>query len=243
MSAPVEYSTTTTPTDEKATATSAATSSDSTSDSTSEKAKPRRRARNRRADGERSRQRILAAATHIAAERGYDGTSIAEICRECGLPASSLYWHFQDKDDLMSQVISKSFDAWNQAWDIPVEEDILTHLPQIAEQLLDALENHPEFIRLCLPLALQKRSDDPSPRRMYLQMRADVISRLSDIAAAHFGYVPEHRRVAIVTYMVSGVEGLFVDHEMNSASNLRRQLDLHAMGVISIIMQEASSHH
>lgn len=234
MSAPVEYSTTTTPTDEKATARSP--------DSSSEKAKPRRRARNRRADGERSRQRILAAATHIAAERGYDGTSIAEICRECGLPASSLYWHFQDKDDLMSQVISKSFDAWNQAWDIPVDEDILTHLPQIAEQLLDALENHPEFIRLCLPLALQKRSDDPSPRRMYLQMRTDVIARLSDIGAAHFGYVPEHRRTAIVTYMVSGVEGLFVDHEMNAASDLRRQLDLHAMGVIAIIMQEASSH-
>lgn len=232
MSAPVELSTTTVPHNDAQDAQDEATG----------KPAPKRRARNRRADGERSRQRILDAATSIATERGYDGTSIAEICRECGLPASSLYWHFEDKDDLMSQVISKSFDAWNAAWNIPEDEDILQHLPQIAEQLLDALENHPEFIRLCLPLALQKRSDDPGPRRMYLKMRADVIRRLSDIGGTHFGYVPESRRTAIVTYMVSGVEGLFVDHEMNPSSDLREQLDLHAMGVIAIILQEASQH-
>ena len=213
-----------------------------TTTSTGASATPRRRARNRRADGERSRQRILDAATSIAAERGYDGTSIAEICRECGLPASSLYWHFQDKDDLMSQVIQTSFDAWNGAWDIPESDDVLGQLPLIAEQLLDALENHPEFIRLCLPLALQKRNDDPAPRRMYLQMRADVIARLSAIGASHFGYVPEEKRTAIVTYMISGVEGLFVDHEMNPRSDLREQLELHARGVISVIMQEAAAH-
>ena len=230
MSAPVELSTTTSP-----------HKNGSAADAT-DKPAPKRRARNRRADGERSRQRILDAATSIATERGYDGTSIAEICRECGLPASSLYWHFQDKDDLMSQVIAKSFDAWNSAWTIPEDEDILQHLPQIAEQLLDALENHPEFIRLCLPLALQKRSDDPGPRRMYLEMRADVIRRLTEIGATHFGHVPESRRAAVVTYRVSGVEGLFVDHEMNPSSNLREQLDLHAMGVISIILQEATQH-
>ncbi|WP_420098029.1 TetR/AcrR family transcriptional regulator [Corynebacterium sp.] len=236
MSAPVEFSATPAPRDTR--------TSDDTPDvpDVPDAPTPKRRARNRRADGERSRQRILDAATSIATERGYDGTSIAEICRECGLPASSLYWHFQDKDDLMSQVISKSFDAWNDAWNIPEDEDVLLHLPQIAEQLLNALENHPEFIRLCLPLALQKRSDDPGPRRMYLKMRADVIQRLSDIGATHFGYVPKSRRTAIVTYMVSGVEGLFVDHEMNPTSDLREQLDLHAMGVIGIIMQEATRH-
>ena len=203
---------------------------------------PRPRARNRRADGERSRQRIIDAASTIAADRGYDGTSIAEISRRCGLPASSIYWHFQDKDDLMSHVIEKSFTAWNEAWDISDEGNILLRLPTIAEQLLDALENHPEFIRLCLPLALLKRNDDPRPRRMYLQMRKDIVDRLCTIATTHFSFVPEERRVAIVTYMVSGVEGLFVDHEMNRDSDLRAQLELHAQGVISIIMQEAAAY-
>ena len=56
----------------------------------------------RRADGEQSRARILDAATEIAAERGYEGTSIGAVSAKCGLPASSIYWHFKDKDDLIA---------------------------------------------------------------------------------------------------------------------------------------------
>ncbi|MET0197604.1 MAG: helix-turn-helix domain-containing protein, partial [Rhodococcus fascians] len=49
--------------------------------------------RRKRADGELSRERILDAATEIAAERGYEGTSIGLVSKKCGLPASSIYWH------------------------------------------------------------------------------------------------------------------------------------------------------
>ena len=65
----------------------------------------------KRADGELSRERILDAATEIAAERGYEGTSIALVSAKCGLPASSIYWHFKDKDDLIAAVIERSFAA------------------------------------------------------------------------------------------------------------------------------------
>jgi len=54
-------------------------------------------ARRKRADGEQSRERILDAAAEIAAERGYEGTSIGAVSAKCGLPASSIYWHFKDK--------------------------------------------------------------------------------------------------------------------------------------------------
>src|SRR5690349_22340190 len=73
-----------------------------------EQPKPRRR----RLDGEQSRERILDAATEIAAERGYEGTSIALVSKKCGLPASSIYWHFKDKDDLIAAVIERSFANW-----------------------------------------------------------------------------------------------------------------------------------
>ena len=65
--------------------------------------------RRKRADGELSRGRILDAATEIAAERGYEGTSIALVSAKCGLPASSIYWHFTNKDDLIAAVIERSF--------------------------------------------------------------------------------------------------------------------------------------
>ena len=74
--------------------------------------KPRQRC----ADGELSRVRILDAATEIAAERGYEGTSIAAVSAKCGLPASSIYWHFKDKDDLIAAVIERSFQNWLHVW-------------------------------------------------------------------------------------------------------------------------------
>src|SRR6476660_10499701 len=79
------------------------------------------KSRRRRADGELSRERILDAATEIAAERGYEGTSIALVSKKCGLPASSIYWHFKDKDDLIAAVIERSFASWLSAWNVPTE--------------------------------------------------------------------------------------------------------------------------
>ena len=77
--------------------------------------------RRKRADGELSRERILDAATEIAAERGYEGASIALVSAKCGLPASSIYWHFKNKDDLIAAVIERSFGDWLKAWQVPVE--------------------------------------------------------------------------------------------------------------------------
>ena len=77
------------------------------------------RPRRKRADGELSRERILDAATEIAAERGYEGTSIGAVSAKCGLPASSIYWHFKDKDDLIAAVIERSFASWLSAWQLP----------------------------------------------------------------------------------------------------------------------------
>ena len=68
--------------------------------------------RRTRANGEESRRRILDAAAEVAGERGYEGTSIALVSEKCGLPASSIYWHFENKDDLIAAVIERSFDIW-----------------------------------------------------------------------------------------------------------------------------------
>jgi len=77
--------------------------------------------RRKRADGEQSRERILDAANEIASERGYEGTSIGLVSKKCGLPASSIYWHFKDKDDLLAAVIDRSFETWLRVWELPLD--------------------------------------------------------------------------------------------------------------------------
>ncbi len=83
--------------------------------------------RQRYADDELSRNRILDAAAEIAAERGYEGTSIAAVSAKCGLPASSIYEHFKNKDDLIAAAIEHSSANWPASWKEPVRQ------PQIAQ--------------------------------------------------------------------------------------------------------------
>ena len=78
------------------------------------------RARRRtRANGEQSRERILDAATEVATERGYDGTTISLVSKKSGLPPTSIYWHFTDKDDLIAAVIERSYQRWLAALELP----------------------------------------------------------------------------------------------------------------------------
>ena len=78
-----------------------------------------RATRQRRSNGEESRRKILDAAVEVASERGYDGTSINAVSARSGLPASSIYWHFKDKDELIAAVIERSFNTWQAAAALP----------------------------------------------------------------------------------------------------------------------------
>src|ERR1700758_2325317 len=100
--------------------------------------------RRKRADGELSRERILDAATEIAAERGYEGTSIGLVSKNCGLPASSIYWHFKDKDDLMAAVIERSFGEWLSAWQVPDQGSIEQRFEALAVQTAKSLLDSPD---------------------------------------------------------------------------------------------------
>lgn len=57
--------------------------------------------------GEVSRQHILDVASRLMASRGYDGTSISQLCKEVGLPSSSIYWHFGSKEGVLAAVMER----------------------------------------------------------------------------------------------------------------------------------------
>jgi len=57
---------------------------------------------------EATRERIIAAAAHVLVERGYAGTKLSDIAEQAGLQAGSLYYHFDDRDDIVDQVLRRS---------------------------------------------------------------------------------------------------------------------------------------
>jgi AcrR family transcriptional regulator len=191
--------------------------------------------RRRRADGELSRTRILDAANEIAAERGYEGTSIGAVSAKCGLPASSIYWHFKDKDDLLAAVIERSFGTWLTAWDLPAdgaaEDRVIGFATKIAKALLDS----PDFLRLGLMLALERRPVEPRARAMFLQVRDEadrqVLAALRELAPE----LAEADLRLLATYAMAGADGLFIAKEIGGdAVDLIALFELHGRALYAM---------
>src|ERR1700753_1676506 len=185
--------------------------------------------RRKRADRELSRKRILDAATEIAAERGYEGASIALVSAKCGLPASSIYWHFKNKDDLIAAVIERSFADWLKAWQGPDEGTARDRLVGMALQIAKALLDSPDFIRLGLMLALERRPVEPRARAMFLQSRAQTCDQLIHTMRGFGPELTDAQIQLLVTYAMAGADGLFIAKEIGGdAVDLLELFELHA---------------
>ncbi|MFB7715216.1 TetR/AcrR family transcriptional regulator [Streptomyces sp. NPDC056105] len=187
--------------------------------------------RRKRANGVESRQRILDATVEIAGERGYEGTSIAAVSAKCGLPASSIYWHFKDKDDLIAAVIERSFEAWLLAVQLPGEEAgsprerVTAMAAGIAKSLIEA----PDFLRLGLMLALERRPAEPRGRTVFLQVRDTARAKVIEVIEELKPELDANEAQALATYAVAGADGLFVQREiLGDALDLVAMFELHA---------------
>lgn len=55
-----------------------------------------------------TRSRLLDAAAEVFCERGYDGTTVAEVARRAGLTTGAIYANFRDKAELLLKTIERS---------------------------------------------------------------------------------------------------------------------------------------
>ncbi|HVP30337.1 MAG TPA: TetR/AcrR family transcriptional regulator [Myxococcota bacterium] len=194
-------------------------------------------ARRKRAHGEESRQRILDAAASIAGERGYEGTSIALVSERSRLPASSIYWHFDDKDQLIAAVIERSFHRWLEgmrAWSPPRpgatrEELFTTGVRRTAKALTDA----PDFLRLGLMLALERRPEEATARTMFLQVREQAYKQIVASYEVFFeGEIDAKGVRSLALLAMAAADGLFIAHEVDEDVDLAGSFELLAAAIL-----------
>src|SRR5436190_24246481 len=114
------------------------------------KAKPNRR-------GARSRERVLDAAERIMAEEGYEAAALSRIVEESEIPISSVYHYFGSKDGVLLAVMERGAERFFELVPEATElnEDPLTHLTRLVENVCEALEQQSDFLRLVVVMAAQ----------------------------------------------------------------------------------------
>jgi AcrR family transcriptional regulator len=129
--------------------------------------------------GVESRRKIVEAAAALMAERGFAGTSIAAVSQRSGLPSGSIYWHFESKEALLGAVVEEGARRWFDSF--PRLKDRLSDPAEraaaIFESIETSLESQPEFLRLLLLIALERRAVDPTSLA--------AIRRVRDLALEH----------------------------------------------------------
>lgn len=188
--------------------------------------------------GEESRRRIIDAARTIAAERGYEGTSIALVCEACGLPASSLYWHFSDKDGLFAAIIEDSFADWTEAMRLASARRKGESRQQCLERQLQhtgqTLAASPDFLRLGLMLSLERRPTELSARKAFLRVRAKATESIAESYADLFGIDREQALVLARTVMIAA-DGIFIMREIEGPSfDVAEAFRLAAVSLIAV---------
>ena len=190
--------------------------------------------------GEQSRELILDATERLMATRGYAATSINDIRKACGLPPSSIYWHFGSKEGVLAAVMERGAKRYFAA--IPTEADFERQLAAVIE----LQEQHPEFLRLFLLLSLE-RSHDPAVTEVLRRVRDQAITRFRDaIAQLMPDDVPPAKTRRVVTELAAIAtalsDGIFLaEHLEPDVTDVGRMyLRLHqtVTALIPILLEE-----
>jgi len=190
--------------------------------------------------GEQSRELILDATERLMATRGYAATSINDIRKACGLPPSSIYWHFGSKEGVLAAVMERGADRFFAA--IPTSEDVGGQLA-----VLSTLQaQHPDFLRLFYMLSLE-RGTDPAVAAVIRRVRDTAIRRFRDAIGPLLPTgVPQDKTERVVTELASVAVALsdgvfFAEHlepDCTDVARMYRRLYQTMTALIPILLEE-----
>ncbi|MFF3334472.1 TetR/AcrR family transcriptional regulator [Streptomyces sp. NPDC002888] len=141
------------------------------------------------ARGARSRDAIIDTAGELMSRYGYAATSISMISAECGLPPSSIYWHFGSKDGIYVAVLERARTALLAA--LPSTEvpgaDVTQRLDAFLAEVEDALRRHPHGLKLLLGLGMVQQDASTAAVAEVHHYRDALVAWAQDALSAVFG--------------------------------------------------------
>jgi AcrR family transcriptional regulator len=198
--------------------------------------------RKQRANGVASRLKIVEAALEIASERGYEGTSISAVSDRSGLPASSIYWHFANKDELIAAVIEHSYEQWRSMLPIPNDDvdvqpdgDTDAAFTASMRRAGGTIANAPDFLRLGLMLALERRPEEPAARGLFLDIRRRTRADLEAYHRRIFGDLSDRDLRTLGRMAMAAADGLFIAREIDDEDvDLEEALELTGVALAAV---------
>ncbi len=193
------------------------------------------------AQGEASRERILHAAAETVGRRGYEGATISRISQEAGLPASSIYWFFRSKDQLVGEVVRLRFDQWftvQPEWRTPsAGTPVGVALRELLDPVFRSVLDGPEFLRVGQMLTLG--AGEPVARETYRGLRDSIVALLRFWLEGAFAAAGHRRDARLVRELAQVVmvtmDGLFLAVQLGNEVDVDSYCDLTVAAVAAAL--------
>jgi len=126
-----------------------------------------------------SPERILQSALALFSEKGYDATSVREICAASGITKPTLYHFYGSKEGVYRALVDGSLERFHHDLVAVLETDgtLVARLRQLMLTWFDATRREPDLARFILALT----HDPPSsaPRTDFLTFYDEILSHVS----------------------------------------------------------------
>ena len=160
------------------------------------------------------REVIVATATEVFAERGYDGASIDEIARRAGVSAPVLYDHFGSKQDLYERLLERTRDELLEVWreHLFSDEPAAVRIPRAIAAWAAYVETHPYASRMYFRDATGIPAVQAFHREIHAQGRAALGAILGrERGAAHIAGSADAEALEMAAeVMRAGLAGLAI---------------------------------
>jgi TetR/AcrR family transcriptional repressor of nem operon len=196
-----------------------------------------KRRKRRVTKGAETRQRILAEAAPIFNQRGYEGSSLADLMKATGLEKGGIYRHFSSKEELAAQAFDYTWAAVRQAR-FPDPDENIRGIAWLKQVIANFIERRSPVAGGCPLLNTAIEADDGNPilrARVSKAVRSWVAQLQSVVTdAIKRGEIrPDADPKTVATLIVATLEGALMmsrlerndDALRRSQQHLNRYLD------------------
>ena len=131
----------------------------------------------RRQLGQQTRERVLDTAAGLILRGSVSATSISDLVRLAGVPASSIYWHFGSKEGLVAAVAAAAVERWLAALPDPQSMPATGEARVVAgiTGVTDALARDGQVVTLVTKVGVELGAGRHSALEVVRHARADVL--------------------------------------------------------------------
>jgi len=196
------------------------------------------------AQGLKSRDNLMRAATRHFAERGFSATSIDDVCRDAGVVKSAVYWHFASKEGLLAAVLEETATAWIDGIVASVHQtgDPRERLSRAIGGMRDLVETRPALLRLLHSMLLERTADSADTRDVLLRVFDRARAALADGIAEVIGIRPPGLETT-AALALAALDGIFLQHQLrkdrDELDRLFAELERSIIYLVSRLFDEA----